>query len=378
MLLLFTFALTAHAGDRAAASSDTDLQPAGPVEGPRIINGTDASEDDYPQAGGMIMDMDLDLDDYGEFSLRQFTCSSTLIAPDVVMMAAHCIDELAYTQGLGDMVINEIRWTRQADLSTWDGSSRRKQDWPEDSIAALDWVAHPDFSLRSMELGTADNHDIALLFLDTPITDTPFAYLPTEDETDQIEEGAEVEIVGWGMQVASESATDMPDPGTYAIKEMAATVVGEVDETEFQVGPEEDEGRKCHGDSGGPTFIEVETDSAESLRVVGVTSHSYDLSDCKRKGGVDTRVFAYLDWIDEELRARCEDGTRAWCEEEGIPAVPDPEQIADNDDGESDGESDTAEDVKAGGCCSTGGLPSNGVLGLVAGLALLGRRRRQR
>lgn len=337
-----------------------------------IINGEDATSDDYPATGGMIMDAYLDLGSYGEGDVRVFVCSSTLIAPDTVLLAAHCLDEYAFTYGLGDMTINEIRWTRQADLTDWDGSSYRKADWPEDSVVVSDWVAHEDFNLRSMDVGIAENQDIALLFLEEPITDVDFVYLPTEDETDQVEEGAEVTIVGWGLQQQTDSF-EQPEEGTYALKQMGTSVVGETGEYEFQVGPEEDDVRKCHGDSGGPTFMDIETESPNSLRIVGVTSHAYDMTDCKTKGGVDTRIQAYRDWIEAEMSARCEDGTRSWCEETGIPTPPEPEPdpIADNDD--TGGAYGEEQDGKMGRCATGGAQPALAAA-LLAALALTRRR----
>lgn len=340
----------------------------------RIINGEPAEADEYPQAGAMLLDADLDLGSYGSGTIRTFTCSSTLIAPDVVLLAAHCLDETAYTMGYGTMEINEIRWTRQADLTDFDGT-RRRPEWPEDSVAAIDWVAHEDFSLRRMDIGIAENHDIALLFLEEAVLDTPFAYVPTEDEGDQIAEGTDVTVVGWGQQVASESPWDAPEEGTYAIKYMGDSVVGEVGEFEFQVGPEEDDTRKCHGDSGGPTFIRIETEATETLRVIGVTSHAYDMTDCDSKGGVDTRVMALRDWIEAEMIERCEAGTRAWCETPGLPQPPVPvvEEDPEGEGGELDGEE---EETKLGCGCATGSGQATAAWGL--GLIALAAARRRR
>jgi secreted trypsin-like serine protease len=49
----------------------------------------------------------------------------------------------------------------------------------------------------------------------------------------------------------------------------------------------------CHGDSGGPLF---KTDNG-SQRLVGIVS--YGLGCARECGGVYTRVFAHLDWIDK-------------------------------------------------------------------------------
>ena len=54
-----------------------------------------------------------------------------------------------------------------------------------------------------------------------------------------------------------------------------------------------------HGDSGGPTYMDVETSSETKRRVIGITSHAYDPNDYA-KGGVDTRVDVWLDWIDDK------------------------------------------------------------------------------
>ena len=138
---------------------------------------------------------------------------------------------------------------------------------------------------------------------------------------------------------------------------------GELGDYEFQVGPDESDPRKCHGDSGGPTFTHVETDAVESLRVVGVTSHAYDGTDCNETGGVDTRVMAYRDWIEDQMVARCEDGTRAWCDVPGLPqppppAAPDPEE----------------DEAQACGCASADGRL--GAVALALGALAVARRRR--
>ena len=53
-----------------------------------IINGEDATADDFPMAGGMLMDATLNFGGAGGYDVRMFVCSSTLIAPDVVLLAA--------------------------------------------------------------------------------------------------------------------------------------------------------------------------------------------------------------------------------------------------------------------------------------------------
>ena len=103
------------------------------------------------------------------------------------------------------------------------------------------------------------------------------------------------------------------------------------------------------------------------MRVIGVTSHAYDASDCESKGGVDTRVDAYLDWIESELVSRCEDGSRAWCDEMGIVEAPLP-SLADGD---------TADESSRGACACSSTSPSPAPWFAMVGLSgLIGLRRR--
>ncbi|MCB9762850.1 MAG: trypsin-like serine protease [Alphaproteobacteria bacterium] len=337
-----------------------------------IINGEPATSDDYPMAGAMILDAFLDMGSFGSGNVRLFTCSTTLIAPDVVLLAAHCVDEDSYTYGFGELRDMDIRWTRQADLTDHDGS--RIADWPDDAVPAWDWVTHPEWDLFELGTGIGQNMDLALLFLETPVLDVPHAYLPTPDEALLIEDGQEVAVVGWGQQVAT-SGQQQPPAGTYALKQMGMSYINELGDAEFQVGGVQEDVRKCHGDSGGPSFAWFENELyAEDMRIVGVTSHAYDRTDCNQKGGVDTRVDAYLEWIDAELRARCEDGTRAWCDVPGIIRPPEAEPEPED---EGDDPADGDEKARLLGCASAPvqGGPAGwlAVLGLVA----LGVRRRR-
>lgn len=370
-MLLLAFS-AAYAADPVEVEG-VDEQGAPSDETLPIINGEPADEDLYPMTGALIVDAVLAGRGYS-YDFRALMCSSTLIAPDVVALAAHCLDEESMTYGQGSYTIAEMRWTRQADLTAYsDFYAEEKAQWPEDSVLVSDWVTHEGFSIWALDMGLSENFDVALLFLDEPVTDVPYVRLPTaEAEQALLVEGAFVDVVGWGQQTAT-SYGETPPAGTYAEKMWGTSVLGEVGEFEFQVGPDTANVRKCHGDSGGPTFQEV---GDGAIRLVGITSHAYDNSDCNRTGGVDTRVSAYLDWIDAELRERCADGTRAWCEEEGIPTTDwvDPAEDEPADTGDLLAEDDDEEE--AGGCaCSSPAGASPGVFGALLGLAALRRRR---
>ena len=372
-MLILTLISAALAGDLTTVGgenldSDEHLDVSA-AAGDAIINGESATADDYPMTGGMLMRADIEI--WGSTSsVSTIVCSSTLIAPDVVLLAAHCLDDYALTYGMGEVNNKELQWSRQADLTAWDGSGANP-DWPADAVAVIDTVMHEDFDLTTMAVGIAENDDIALMFLAEAVTDVEPAYLPTLDEATQLEEGLEVAVVGWGQQSAG-------DPDDIGEKRMGDSVVGELGSAEFLVGPEASDVRQCHGDSGGPVFLDVDADTETPTRIVGVTSHAYDETACASIGAVNTRVDAHLDWLDAQLRARCEDGFRVWCEEPGLIFAPMVEE-EDNDGGVGDGlgpgsstgdGSPTELTTDAAGCSTVSGpmlwwLP-----------VLLGRRRR--
>lgn len=306
---------------------------------PKIINGADASVDDWPQSGALLVEAG------GGVALQ---CSSSLIAPDVVILAAHCVDPAV----VGVKAFDAMGWSREPDLTAFQQAS----DWPEDVVMGTDWVFHDQWDIAALQTGLALNYDIGLLFLDTPQTDLPLAWLPTAEEAGQIAEGATVSIVGWGMDDAADSTS-------YGIKHFGDSTIDALADYEFQVGAATDAVRKCHGDSGGPTFLTVDTEASIKVRMVGVTSHTWDETDCAETGGVDTRVDYYLDWIDETMRSRCEDGSRTWCDVPGILPPPIPME-----------EAELLEDIRLVGCTAVGRGPSPVLL--LAGLLVPFARRR--
>jgi len=334
-----------------------------------IINGAKATSSDHPMAGAILADMGIP---YGASTVhvRSLICSSTLIAPDVVLAAAHCIDEDVLAPSVvgpgGELDSLKFRWTRKSNLTDFNGQSAMEPDWPNDAIKVELAVFHNkwDFAAMSSNLGVSKNYDVALLFLSEPVYDVEPAVLPTEEEAAQLEEGLDVMVVGWGMQEAG-VPWELPDADSYAIKQHGTSHIAELGNAEFKVGEEEDDVRKCHGDSGGPTFVEVDTESAVTERIIGVTSHAYDYTDCFLTGGVDTRVDFYLDWIDGEMRAACEDGTRAWCDTEGILPPP-----------HADGTPGYLEPEETAAACAA--IPAGQAAGWLAMVSLACCRRRTR
>ena len=385
----------------AALASAPQTLTAGAMGGPPtldapapIIEGEAATAEEYPMTGGLLVEVELDMFGFVLDDLL-LMCSSTLIAPDTVLLAAHCLDLDYYAEAVesfgGSLEVVDVGWAPDSDLSmhAMDGVPT---EWPATAHVASDYIVHQDFDILSMGLGLSLNYDIGLMFLEEPVLDVPHAYLITPDEVDQIQEGIEVAIVGWGQQTPDQQ----PPPGTVGFKMQAMSHIEDLADYEFQVGLKGS--RKCHGDSGGPSFMWVEADTPELMRQIGVTSHAVDMDDCA-KGGVDTRVDYFFDWIEAEMVSRCEAGTRSWCDEYGIVLPPTGDENEDTgggdtgangtgDGGGGDGGGDSADtgitSVDSGVDVSGGCGCTSGATGLATGLGpailVLGaaaRRRRE-
>jgi MYXO-CTERM domain-containing protein len=277
-----------------------------------IINGELCAKDEHPTAVGIIVDATIDLGGFGTIPIRTLMCTGTVIAPDVVLTAAHCLDATGLTMGYGEVLDEKYYISFESDLSGMSQGmeSQTLPELPADAVQASGWQAHSDFSLDEMTgvAGPGVFNDLGIMFFDQDLGVAPMPVI-TPAEVDNLTANTEVVIVGWGQQDPNPQA-----PDSVGQKVCALSFINEVGSHEMQVGSDLASSRKCHGDSGGPTYLNL---GDAGWRLVGVTSHAYDQEDCN-KGGVDTRVDAYLDWIDSQMVSACDDGTRGWCDVDGI------------------------------------------------------------
>jgi secreted trypsin-like serine protease len=353
--------LLAACGEPPLAGSETDLA----ADGQPIINGTACAEGEEPTTVGILVDMKLQSSFFGTVAVRTLICTGTLIAPDTVLAAAHCVDEATLSSMAGvPATVKDPKFsiTFQRDLTNIVEAAGSMGDvpFPADAIAVKKAIANPDFTLDVAAAGPSKTNDTAVLFLERTADVAPEVVV-TKEEAAQLSVGTKVKVAGYGQQTVT-SQFQQPPPGTVGIQMCAETTINELGTHEMQVGSDSSSGRKCHGDSGGPTFATVETATNNKRRVVGITSHSYDQTDCN-KGGVDVRVDAYLDWLDTRMTEACNDGTRVWCDVPGVvpPEFWEPKPVDPGSAGDT-----------PNGC----GCDAAGQVGLLGLAALLQRRRR--
>ncbi len=324
--------------------------PGGHPEPTPIINGEEADEELFPHTGGLLVR----LDELGQEGIM-LACSSTLIAPDVVLAAAHCVDPMSFCL-VEEQCVVEVGWSQKANLAAY---AELTTAWPDDVIMANEWEMHPNWDLYALAYGLAANKDIALIFLSEAVEDVTPALLATELEAEEIAEGDEVKIVGWGQQESDLS-------GATGVKMWGVSDISRLSTYEMQIGAAYESVRKCFGDSGGPTFRDFPDSKSElKERLIGVTSHTYDSTYCEETGGVDTRVDYYRSWIAAEMVGRCQAGTRVWCETEGIIEPPVEPKTMD----------ELVQDIRLVGCAS-GGARGGVWASLIAIGLTLGRRYR--
>ena len=117
-------------------------------------------------------------------------CGATLIAPDRVLTAGHCVEEL-----------------RAEDLKLYVGARQRERGrirYDGRAVTAVEVASHPGY--RSLS-GGAPVNDAAIIKLSAPITDVPLARLAGPGDGRLFGGGRPATVIGWGV-----TRTDLRDP----------------------------------------------------------------------------------------------------------------------------------------------------------------------
>lgn len=218
-------------------------------------------------------------------------CTGTVIAPTVVLSAAHCV----VTQDENtDEVIEE--W--EASSIAIYASGANANGVPESELYVVrQIIRHPQYPFpggdESELSGIGESNDIALFIMDEPITEVePIKILPMADVDAVLSAGTEVIITGFGQREAVEGSSLAGElyiaetPYQFRTdKEFLAGAVGQPD--------------TCPGDSGGPVYV----DTDQGVYVIGASSRADANGQALcGEGGIYTLAPAYVDWIVQQTQ----------------------------------------------------------------------------
>ncbi len=176
-------------------------------------------------------------------------CSGTLVHPNVVTLAAHCVNPERPIVGIGF------------------GEEGQGEIGPVRVIGVEDCVGHPQYF-------SSGYPDIAYCTLAEPVTDVPRVPILAGCELDVLEPGLEVTIAGYGASYGNVDTGEVEAEGVGPKRYTTQTIDEvEADRDEVHmVGPNGSQSA-CFGDSGGPSFVEL---SDGTWRVFGAASRLYD------------------------------------------------------------------------------------------------------
>jgi secreted trypsin-like serine protease len=205
----------------------------------------------------------------GQTTQGQYICTGSLIAQDMVVTAAHCLDG---TQPDSIRVI----FARNMQKSTAD------QQMPIAGYAV-------NSNYQGESATGPDQADIGVIRLAEPL---PAGYAPAQlmtlAQTNALSKGDSVLLAGYGITSAFTQA------GAGTLRKVSVPVFGPLGSTEEILDQTGDKGG-CNGDSGGPAFV----NDGGQLLLWGLTNRSYpdDAPNTCESYAVYTKIAAYSDWI---------------------------------------------------------------------------------
>jgi V8-like Glu-specific endopeptidase len=198
-----------------------------------ITNGS-PDGDQHPSVGALVADT--------AYSDGTWTyCSATLIAPTVVLTAAHCGED-------GESVRVTFDTAYQDGDTVYPGTFHADSGYPGNQ---------------------SDAHDIAVVVLDDAVTDIAPSSLPTAGSLSKLPKNQLITSVGYGAY----DVTNEPGGHQYLYNDVRMVSSGTLNATNktwlrVSMNAAKGDGGTCYGDSGGPNFLGT-TDVIAAITITG-------------------------------------------------------------------------------------------------------------
>jgi MYXO-CTERM domain-containing protein len=189
-------------------------------------------------------------------SFGQWSCSGTLVHPDIVITAAHCPSS---TTG------------RPATVAFGEGQGGGARQVGATCYSSPSWT------------GNVGGTDYGYCKLSAPVTDVPIIPPAWGCDTSALQAGREVVIVGFGQS----------DNGGSGSKREVTTTIQAIGDQAVIGGNGKD---ACQGDSGGPVYIKLKSEFGgdDSWRAFGITSGGGECG----QGGIFSLIHVAIPWVE--------------------------------------------------------------------------------
>ena len=212
-------------------------------------------------------------------------CTGTLVHPEVVVIASHCL----FFAGGQAPAFAEFGTNSEA---------------PDRQVPVDTCTMYPGW-----QPDTGGGIDVAFCTLSEPVLDVPIVPILMGCETEILQPGQEVTLVGYGVT----------DQGEFGIKHEVVTTINNLEgDSEVNLGGGGTS--SCNGDSGGPAYVQLEDGS---WRVFGVTSRGTS-GNCADES-IYGRMSPYVEWMEDTTGidvTPCHDVDGTWNPGDGCTDFP--------------------------------------------------------
>jgi V8-like Glu-specific endopeptidase len=165
---------------------------------------------------------------------KYLTCSGTLIARDLFLTAAHCLEDEP-----SDQYVSFDSFVGAPDVG------------PDVTLYHGQAYGDPDFAGNTT--GPGDTHDLAVVVLDKPLRAHRFARVApvgTLDRLSKVLDRLRYQVVGYGREGHDDNGFYGGGGKRYAYSGWLS-----LSDYTFELDQSGDQGGSCNGDSGGPVFL---------------------------------------------------------------------------------------------------------------------------